>query len=223
MHVSAIGPSRNFKGYDDDIIDAEYREIIPAGKRQDSLDSVDFQAVSRTLDRSGANRKTSPAKFFVSSAALALAAFVASRAACGAAFNKLDSKFGMFESMGKKAGEALVQYVEKHPPKEGKGFGIYFSNKMHDLAQGIINYGKKGLSAETLSKLEGINLAKAAAGEAIKKGTSAALGVGVAGATIQSRYKDEDKNGVPDKAEGKLSVVKEVASLVPALVEAAGL
>ncbi|MCR4881660.1 MAG: hypothetical protein K6A44_06900 [bacterium] len=224
MQVSAIGlKSTNFKGYDDEVIDVPYQETYPVSKKRDALDSVDFQKVATTLESAGANKVTSPCKFFIASAAVALAAFVAARAACGGALNRLDNKFGMFEGMGKRAGEALTQYVEKHPHKEGKGFGIYCSNKMRDLAQGIIEYGRKGLTPDAIKGLDEVQTTAAAAGQAIKKGASTALGIGVAGATIESRYKDTDKNGVPDKAEGAMSAIKEVAQLVPALVDAAGI
>ena len=77
-----------------------------------------------------------------------------------------------------------------------------------------------------MNAIKGLDKAKLAgttAGEAIKKGSSVALGIGMGGATIQSRYKDADNNGVPDKAEGAMSTIREVATLVPALVDAAGL
>ena len=225
MHISAVGfnTNTNFRGDIDDITDARYEIVPKVSKRDFSLDSVNFDAVSKTLDKTCENKRTSPTRYFISSIALTLAAFFASKAACYAAFNKLDNKFGMFESMGKKAGNALVKYVEKHPHREGKGVGIYFSNKMRDLAQGIINYGKKGLSADAIKGLDKAKLAGTTAGEAIKKGSSVALGIGMGGATIQSRYKDADNNGVPDKAEGAMSTIREVATLVPALVDAAGL
>ena len=223
MQVSAISLNKaNFKGYDDDVIDVPCHVITSHPRSKDPLDTVNFQQVANTLDEAGANKVTSPCKFFVASAAVALAAFVAARAACGGAFNKLDSKFGMFENMGKKAGEALTAYVEKHPQKEGKGFGIYCSNKARDIAQGILDYGRKSLTPEAIKGLNEAQITTAAAGQAIKKGTSTILGVGAAGAAIESRYQDSDKNGVPDKAEGAMSTIREVAKLVPTLVEAAG-
>ena len=222
MHVSAIGINNSsFKGYDDDVIDVSCDEKYPISRKEDALDSVNFKKVATTLDSTGGNRVTSPCKFFIATAALSLAAFVAARAACSGAFNKLDSKFGMFENMGKKAGESLTRYVENHPHKEGKGFGIYFSNKARDIAQGILDYGKKSLTPDAIKGLDEAQTITAAAGQAIKRGTATALGVGAAGATIENRYEDADKNGVPDQAESAISTFGKISSIIPALADAA--
>ena len=223
MQVSAIGfnsfnrYNKGFGSGSGDYIDAEFVEEKPDGARR-------LERVAQTLEaKGGTNRVTSPAKFFFASLAVALAGFLAAKAACNGAFNKLDDKFGMFENLGKKTAETISTYVANHPHREGKGFGIYFSNKMRDFAQGIIEYGKKGLTKDVLESKDVASISAKAASQAIKKASSTVLGAGVAGAAIQSRYVDTDKNGVPDKAEGAISAIKEVATLVPALVDAAGL
>ena len=219
MQVSAIG----FKNYNSGFGSDGYYEY-EYDKADTPKDAKSLKNVAQVLDsRGGSNRVTSPGKFLISSAAVALAGFLVAKSACGGALNKLDSKFGMMDNIGKKASQTLVTYVEKHPHKEGKGFGIYFSNKMRDLANGIIAYGKKGLSKEVLESGDEVAITAKATGEAIKRASSNILGLGVAGATLQSRYEDTDKNGVPDKAEGAISAIKETAALLPALVDAAGL
>ena len=220
MQVSAIG-SNNYNRYNTGFgSDKKYYEY-----RYDSSETSDdvrkLKRVADTLDqRGGTSKVTAPGKFFLSSAAVALAGFLVAKSACGGAINRLDNKFGMLDGIGKRTSKAIYDFVEKHPRKEGKGFGIYVSNKMHDLAEGFIAYGKKGLEKEAL---ESADVAAKAAGQAIKQTASNVLGAGVAAATLQSRYQDGDKNGIPDKAEGAISTIKEVATLVPALVDAAGL
>ncbi len=223
MQVSAIGSS-NYNRFNTDFGSSKKYYKYEYEGADAPEDAKSLERVANVLESNGgANKKTSPAKFFLSSVAVALAGFLVSKSACGGALNKLDDKFGLMENAGKKAATALVDYVSKHPHKEGKGFGIYVSNKMRDLAEGVIAYGKKGLSKEVLTGGDEALITAKAAGEAIKRASSTALGVGVAGATIQSRYEDTDENGVPDKAEGAMSTIKEVATLVPALVDAAGL
>lgn len=219
MQVSAIGFNRYNRSFGSD----QYYEYNYDGVEAPE-DAKSLKKVARVLDdNGGTSRVTSPGKFFLSSAAVAIAGFLVAKSACGGAINKLDSKFGMVENLGKRTADAIAVYVEKHPHKEGKGFGIYFSNKMRDFAQGIIEYGKKGLAKEVLETGDQAVIAAKATGQAIKQAGSNVLGLGVAGATLQSRYEDKDKNGVPDKAEGAISTIKEVATLVPALVDAAGL
>ena len=216
MQISAIG----FNNYQ------KYNSGFGAGKYYEyDYDGVDMPEDARSLKKAaqvrdskgGTNKVTSPGKFFLSSVAVALAGFLVAKSACGGAIGKLDNKFGILDGVSKRASKVLVDYVEKHPRQEGKGVGIYFSNKMHELANGIVEYGKKGLSKEILESGDKALIASKATGQAIKQGTSIVLGAGVAGATIQSRYEDKDKNGVPDKAEGAMSAIAEV---LPAVVNA---
>ena len=222
MQISAINPvGYNFKGSYDEPIDAEYTVMKPT--EHNSSSNLDYGAVANVLDHYGANKVTSPGKFFLASLACAAAAFLASRAAVGGALNKLDNKFGIFESAGRKVSTYLVDLSKKHPIQEGKGFKIFFNNQLHDLGKMVAKYGQKGLSADAVKAAEAGIINPALAANATKRGLSAGIGTGVGLYTVQNRYQDSDQNGVPDKAEGKLSLFEEAAALIPALVDASGL
>ena len=220
MQISAINSNGyNFKSSYDDAIDVPYK-VVP--HRRDNAD-LNYAALATTLDQAGANKVTAPAKFFIASLACAAAAFLASRAAVCGAFNKIDNKFGIFENAGKKAAAYLVDLSKKHPIQDGKGFKIFFNNQLHDVGKLIAQYGQKGLSADAAKAAEAVAINPSLAASAIKKGLSTGIGTGVGLYTVQNRYQDSDKNGVPDKAEGKLSLFKEAAALIPAAVDAIGL
>ena len=184
--------------------------------------SVNFSKVADTIEKYGAERKTSPLKFFLVTAALSMAAFVAARAAMRGAANKLDSKFGLFEKHGESWSQMLAKYAEKHPIQEGKGFKIYMNNKLNDLANYVLQYGSSGAKEVAAGVAKDAVKPNQAANvvNAVKQGISTVAGVSAAGTTIQNRYQDTDGNGVPDKAEGAIGTLQTLAKAATDIVGA---
>jgi len=215
MQISAINLNNNF---------GNYSKKKTENSSLDKLENVDYTSIADTLENGNVERKTTPVRYFLITAALTAASLFAARGASIKVINKVDGKFpvfGAFEVMGKSLNKTISGIKNRcHHVAKVKTTGDFFRNSAYSLADRILVYGKKGLEKADIKSFKGVKLNDLYAKNAIKKATAATIGTGAAALTIASRYKDEDGNGIPDKAEKALGATKEIIQTIPAIVEA---
>ena len=221
MQISAINNTNlksNFKGIEEknlrpfnynnfDVIDVEPKEII----------DIDTPA-------KGYN---SPIKFFAATAALAIASYIAVKKASFVSIKKLEGKFPLFnslDSIGKALNKKYTNWQKAMPKVEGKNFKTYMQN----IANKLLKYGedvaKNGVTAVEKKAYRG-HVRDLYAKNGLRKIISSVVGGGAAALTMARRYKDSDKNGIPDKLDKKqgttLDKIQDAMEAIPTIAAAA--
>ena len=182
------------------------------------FDKVDFGSEDK--------KATSPTKFFVTTAALAIAAFAATKRTSFGIIKKLEGKFPLFNSMdnlGAKLNKALNKLKSKFPKTEVKNTKNFFKNIGRNLIEWFQTVGKKGLAKEEIAQYAKCKVGNLYAKNLIRKTIANTLGAGSAALVVASRHKDKDGNGIPDKAEKALSTAKEIVEAIPTVAAAVNL
>lgn len=215
MEISAINLNKtNFKGNEADL---EFENSYLKTPEYD-FDKVDFGSEDK--------KATSPTKFFVTTAALAIAAFAATKRTSFGIIKKLEGKFPLFNSMdnlGAKLNKALNKLKNKFPKTEGKNAKNFCQNIVHNMVDWLKKLGKKGVSAEEIAQYSNFKVGNLYGKNLIRKTVANTLGAGSATLVIASRHKDGDGNGIPDKAEKALSTAKEIVEAIPTVAAAVNL
>lgn len=233
MQISAINSVNNLsnKSIQNNQL---YKSVSFSGFEDE--DSIDFNAMANAVNNDQPeSKKNAPVKFFLTSAFLALASLFAAKKVSTVALKTIETKLSLAKPMGnlgQKISKGLDRLKAKQPV-EVVGVKTFFVNNTNKalnwLGTSIENIGKKGVTAEDLAafkKMMGGKVTDGAlyANNALRKGIASVLGLGSAGATIVSRYKDENGNGIPDKVEktcGKLEGASEIVKTVASICEAA--
>lgn len=215
MEISAINLNKtNFKGNEADLeLENNYWKTP-----EYDFDKVDFGSEDK--------KATSPTKFFVTTAALAIAAFAATKRTSFGIIKKLEGKFPLFNSMdnlGAKLNKALNKLKNKFPKTEGKNAKNFCQNIMYNMVDWLKKLGKKGVSAEEIAQYSNFKVGNLYGKNLIRKTVANTLGAGSAALVIASRHQDGDGNGIPDKAEKALSTAKEIVEAIPTVAAAVNL
>ena len=222
MKISSINLNRqNFKG---EIIDAEVIDNSTSWKAPES--KPDSVSIAKLEDV----KPTTPILFFAASLALASLAFIATRKTAYATIKGLENKFPLFDSLDK-AGAALNKGLKsiknKFPKTKITNVKTFFQNVPNKLATMLENFGKKGVTDADKAAFKAL-FKKAPIGNlyaknAIRNVLAGTAGLGSATLVTLKRHKDEDNNGIPDRAERALTTAKEVAEVLPAVAAAVNL
>jgi len=240
MQVSAINSMSRFGN--GEIIDVEplgeeiTYPVVRYEQPKFDIDKVDFSAMAEAVNKDKPEDKaTSPAKFFITTGLLALASFAATKKVSGVALKTLETKLALDKPLSK-LGVTINNTISKmkaKTPVEVTSIKSFFINNANRslkwLGTTIENAGKNGITAadiDAFSAMMGKDIPEGAlyAKNALRKGAATMLGLGTAGATVASRYKDDDANGIPDKAEktlGKFNEAKEILKNVAAVCDIA--
>jgi len=234
MQISAIGSINNFSNKA--ILNGQYNKAVSFSGTEEEGDTIDFNAMADAVNQDQPeDRKASPTKFFLTSCFLTAASFIAARKVSSVAIDKIANKLGLSKSMGN-LGKSLSSGLEKLKARkaiEVTGVKTFFINNTNRtlswLGHSIEKLGKRGIKAEEMDafkKLMGKEIPEGAlyAQNALKTTVASVLGLGSAGLTVASRYKDDNGNGIPDRAEkalGRLNQTAELLKTVASVCDAA--
>ena len=221
MQIAAINTNNyksNFKGY----------ENTPAKTfPNDDFDTADLKDV-RELSTTKKGY-TSPIKFFAATAALAIASYVAVKKASLLSIKGMDGKFPLFntlDSLGKSLNKKYTQWQKKFTKVEVNNFKTYMQNTANRLLKWGENVAKQGVTDAEKAAYKG-HVRDLYAKNAIRKMAASTLGAGAAALTMAKRYKDSDKNGIPDALDKKpattLDKIQDAVEAIPTIAAAVNL
>ncbi len=225
MHISAISSNQtNFKGSDIGEIAKSVKDL--ASKKFDQMEADDFNGIAEKI---GGDRHTAPFNYFLATAALSVAAFLAARRTSLATIKGMEGKFPLYSSVDK-AGAYLNGVLTKAKkavsPAKVKNVRTFFQNTANSAVNWMDDFAKKGITEADKAVHKG-PIAQLYAKNAVRKLAANTVGTGAAVATISTRNSDENNNGIPDGAEKKkksaFKVMKDVAGVIPTVAAAVNL
>jgi len=215
MNISAINLNKtNFKG---EIIDAEIIEDY--SPKAPNLEPDKFELTKEKAT-------TSPIKFFAATLSLALLTFAATKKTSLATIKSLEKKLKLKQPMDK-LGKAVYLRIRnmsrKFPEVEVTSAKTFFQNIASKAVGAVDNFAKAGISATEKEGYTNFKVAALYGKNAVRKATASLFGLGTASLLAIRRHKDENANGVPDKAEKALSTAKEIVEAIPTVAAAVNL
>ncbi len=227
MNISAINANTktNFKGNDIEELAKSVKTL--STKKLDEMSSDDFNGIAKKID---ADKHTAPIQYFIATAALAAASFMAARKASMLYLKGTDGKFPIYNTVDKAAELLQKGYTKARnsiTPVQVKNVKTFFQNAGDNALKFAKDFAEKGITEADRTLNTGATAALLPAKNAVRKLASGAVGVGAAGMTIAKRNEDENGNGIPDGAEkskkGALGVMKGVAEALPTIAAAVNL
>ncbi len=219
MYISAINYNNSFRGMSKNIKinDPDY-----------DLYEVDFSKMADSIDKMPEKNSTSPVKFFLTTAAISIASFVAARKATMIALKGMDGKFPLFNSLdvaGKFINQKFTQFKNSIPKTNSEGIKLFLYNTASNAIKKLENFAKQGITNAEKAPYKG-HVKDLYAKNALKKIIATTVGTGASVVTITTRNKDANNNGIPDKAELKpntLGVMKDIVENLPTVAAAVNL
>ena len=219
MQISAINTNNasNFKGLESQ----KYVTYKP-----NNFDIIDAE-VKDVSDISTSKEYSSPIKFFAATAALAIASYIAVKKASFVSVKKLEGKFPLFNSLdtlGKALNKKYTKLQKSYTKVDAKNVKTYLQNTANKLLKWGENVAKNGVTDLEKKAYRG-HVRDLYAKNAVRKFLSTIIGGGAAALTMAKRYKDSDKNGIPDKLDRKqgstLDKIQDAMEAIPTIAAAA--
>ena len=216
--INSINSINNFKANQNSYTNMDY----------DIDKEYDFDAFEekQNLDKSKKSN-TAPLNFFLTTIALTAASYFATKKASFLTIKGLEGKFPLFNALDKlavKINSKLDDIKTKFPAIEVNDMKSFVKNSANKITCWVNDFGKKGLSEEEISSYKKMcktdDIAPLEIKNAIRKVLASGFGLGATTATVVTRNKDEDNNGIPDKAEKKSNTAKETIEAIPTIATA---
>lgn len=214
MQVSSLNSNTNFQAS---------KNIIPYSKIDYDFDKeYDFDSFDAKQNKKNSN--AIPLNFFLTTLGLTAVSYLATKKASLLTIKGLEGKFPLFGALDKlaiKVNSKLDDIKTKFPAIEVKDMKTFVKNSANKITCWVNDFGKKGLSDDEITAYKKLynteDIAPLEVKNAIRKILASVFGVGATTATVVSRNKDEDNNGIPDKAEVKSNTAKETIEALPAI------